>query len=306
MSSIQLMKYRIKQKTLEIGGVKVGGLPGLTPTVLIGSVFYRGDKTVIDRQSGKVDKKDTEKLLQTVIEVSQKTSLPSMLDVVAETPEAMQKHLRFLVDAVDHPLLIDGSSDMKVNLAGLEAARDGGFMGSVILNSLIPEVGEEDYQSLKELGLQNALILSHSNAAITSATKRVEIAESILQRALEAGISNLLFDTGVLDLPTLGLACKAIQGIKQKLGYPAGCGAHNAVSTWKGLKPKFGRKAKAPVFVGSSLMPVSLGADFILYGPIKHASIVFPSVAMIDVALSGVYLETRERIPKPHPRYSIG
>ena len=300
------MTYSIEQKTLEIGGVKVGGLPGLVPTVLIGSIFYTGDRTVIDRQSGRIDKKDTENLLQTVTEVSEKTSLPSMLDVVAETPEAMQKHLQYLVDAVDHPLLIDGSSDTSVNVAGLEAAREGGFMERVILNSLTPEVREEDYQKLKELGLRNAVVLAHSTAAITSATKRVEIAESILQKAVKAGISNLLFDTGVLDLPTLGLACKAIHKIKDTLGYPSGCGAHNAVSTWKGLKPKFGREAKTPAFVGSSLMPVSLGADFILYGPIKHASVVFPSVAMIDVALSGVFLESRVRIPKPHPRYSIG
>jgi tetrahydromethanopterin S-methyltransferase subunit H len=229
-----------------------------------------------------------------------------MLDVVAETPEAMQNYLRYLVDVVESPLLIDGSSDMTVNLAGLKVANEGGFLDRVVLNSLTPEVGEDDYRRVQELGLANALILAHSTAAITSATKRIEIAQTLSEKAMNAGISNLLFDTGVLDLPTLGLACKAIRGIKDALGFPSGCGAHNAVSTWKGLKTKFGKEAKIPAFVGSSLMPVALGADFILYGPIKHAPVVFPSVAMIDVALSGIFLESRTRIPKPHPRYSIG
>ncbi|MHA2211085.1 MAG: tetrahydromethanopterin S-methyltransferase subunit H, partial [Candidatus Thorarchaeota archaeon] len=46
--------------------------------------------------------------------------------------------------------------------------------------------------------------------------------------------------------------------------------------------------------------------DFVLYGPIKHAQVVFPSVAMIDVALSGSLIEERIRPERPHPRYLIG
>jgi tetrahydromethanopterin S-methyltransferase subunit H len=53
-------------------------------------------------------------------------------------------------------------------------------------------------------------------------------------------------------------------------------------------------------------MPVVLGADFVLYGPVKHASIVFPSVAMIDTALSGVLLEKKIRPDRQHPRFKIG
>ncbi len=52
-------------------------------------------------------------------------------------------------------------------------------------------------------------------------------------------------------------------------------------------------------------MPVSLGADFILMGPAKDASLVYPSVAMIDVALSGILIEERVRPEKPHPRYLV-
>ncbi|MGD9397188.1 MAG: hypothetical protein PVJ05_12220, partial [Candidatus Thorarchaeota archaeon] len=84
-----------------------------------------------------------------------------------------------------------------------------------------------------------------------------------------------------------------------------GNGAHNAISTWAGLVPKFGKDAKKPAMVGSSLMPVSLGADFVLMGPAKDAPVVYPSVAMIDVAHSGVLIEERIRPDKPHPRYLV-
>jgi tetrahydromethanopterin S-methyltransferase subunit H len=53
-------------------------------------------------------------------------------------------------------------------------------------------------------------------------------------------------------------------------------------------------------------MPVVLGADFVLIGPAKNAPIVYPSLAMVDTALSGVFMEQRIRPEKPHPRYLIG
>ena len=139
-----------------------------------------------------------------------------------------------------------------------------------------------------------------------SATKRVEVADALIKKTLDAGISNILIDTGVLDLPSLGIACKTQHMLKNKYGYPVGNGAHNAISTWNGLVPKFGKLAKKPALVGSSLMPVALGADFVLIGPAKHAPIVYPSVAMVDVALSGILIEERIRPEKPHPKYLIG
>jgi len=53
-------------------------------------------------------------------------------------------------------------------------------------------------------------------------------------------------------------------------------------------------------------MPISLGADYVLIGPPKNAPIIYPSVAMIDVALSGMLIEKRLRLDRPHPRYLIG
>ena len=58
--------------------------------------------------------------------------------------------------------------------------------------------------------------------------------------------------------------------------------------------------------VGTSLMPVALGADFVLIGPARNAHIIYPSIAMVDVALSGMYIEERKRPDRPHPRYLIG
>ncbi|MGY5873614.1 MAG: tetrahydromethanopterin S-methyltransferase subunit H [Candidatus Thorarchaeota archaeon] len=301
-----MFDYSIEQKTYEIGGVKIGGLPGKNPTVLINSIFYNKDRLVKNANTGEIDKRATEEILTMLSTMTEKTGLPTMLDVVSTTEEAIIKYLEFLVDSTEVPILIDGSDSPAVNAAGLRYAKDSGFMDRVILNSLTPDTKEEFYAVVEEIGLQNVLLLTFNSASMVSATKRVEVAEELIDRAQSVGISNIMIDTGVLDLPSLGIACKTQHLLKNKYGYPVGNGAHNAISTWSGLIPKFGKSAKKPALVGSNLMPVALGADFVLIGPAKNAPLVYPSVAMVDVALSGVLLEDRIRPDKPHPRYLIG
>ncbi len=301
-----MFDYTTQQKTLEIHGVKIGGTPGLAPTVLIGSIFYSKDKLVLDSKTGEIDTSETEKTLQALIEVSEKTGLPSMLDVVASSSAAIRKYLSLLADLTDMPLLIDGSGSEEVNLSGIDFAREAGLLDRVMLNSLASETSDAIYDKMKESKLKNAVLLAFSREAMASAMKRVETADVLIAKAARAGVTNVLIDTGVVDLLTLGLACRAMQLLKEKHGLPVGCGAHNAVNMWSGLVPKFGKEAKMPALVGSSLMPVVLGADFVLYGPVKHAPVVFPSVAMIDTALSGVLLEKRIRPDRQHPRFKIG
>ena len=300
-----MLNFEAEQKTLEIGGVRIGGAPGRIPTVLIPSVFYTKDKLVKNADTGEMDKSATENTLSMLTDLTERTGLGTMLDVVATTEEAMEKYLRYLVDMTEFPLLIDGSDSLEVNTAGIRLAEDAGFLDRVVINSLTPETKEDLYDVVKKHGLTNALLLTFNSASLASTTKRVERAGGLIQKAQAAGVSNIIIDTGVLDLPTLGIACKTQHILKDKYGYPVGNGAHNAVSTWAGLVPKFGKEAKKPALVGSSLMPVALGADFVLMGPAKDAPLVYPSVAMIDVALSGILIEERIRPDKPHPRYLV-
>ena len=127
----------------------------------------------------------------------------------------------------------------------------------------------------------------------------------VQDRLFEAGINNLLVDTCVFDLPSFGSACRAIIEVKNKLGLPTGIGAHNAISTWKGLKKKFGRYAVKPCISACMASAATVGADFILYGPIEDAKYVFPAVAMIDTALSQLAIEKGKKVSPTHPRYNI-
>jgi len=300
-----MFAYKAKQRTLQISGVRIGGSTGRIPTVLIPSIFYNKDKLVKNAEAGEIDKTATENLLDTLINLTERTGLGTMLDVVATTSDAMESYLQYLVDRTDFPLLIDGSDSIEVNTAGIKFAKEAGFLDRVIINSLTPDTKDELFDVIQEVGLANALLLTFSTASLSSSSKRVDEADILIEKAEAIGVSNILIDTGVMDLPTLGIACKTQHLLKSRYGYPVGNGAHNAISTWTGLVPKFGKIAKKPALVGSSLMPVALGADFVLMGPAKDAPLVYPSVAMIDVALSGVLIEERIRPDKPHPRYLV-
>ena len=47
-----LLVFEAGQKTVEIGGVCVGGLPGARPVVLIGTIFYHGHNIIVDENRG--------------------------------------------------------------------------------------------------------------------------------------------------------------------------------------------------------------------------------------------------------------
>ena len=114
-----------------------------------------------------------------------------------------------------------------------------------------------------------------------------------------------MVDTFVLDLPSMGPACRAIFDVKNELGYPAGCGAHNAIGTWAGLKTKMGRQAENPCMAVACTLAIAVGGDFVFYGPIEGAGFIFPTVSFVDAAFAQLILEGGEILGGSHPRFSI-
>ncbi|MEM3736979.1 MAG: tetrahydromethanopterin S-methyltransferase subunit H [Candidatus Bathyarchaeia archaeon] len=299
-----MWKFEVTQKRFEIGKVGVGGHPGEYPTVLIGSIFYRRHKIVTDEWTGEFDRSMAEHAINVQDDFSDRTGNPCMVDVVASTPEAMIKYLDFAAKVSDSPLLIGGATP-EARLAGLNYALKSGLADRVIYNSLTPSSSKDELEKIKAAGLKNAVLLAANLKNFTS-EGRIRAVEELLPALSAAGVERLLVDTFVLDIPSLGQAFKAIYEVKNKFGLPAGCGAHNAVATWKGLKMKMGKQASKPALASASATVATGGADFILYGPIEDAPIVFPVVAMVNVALGQLLVEKGVRLPKVHPRYKVG
>jgi tetrahydromethanopterin S-methyltransferase subunit H len=296
--------FSVKQKTYEISGVSIGGDPGLAPTVMVGSMFYNGHAVVENPAEGVFDRVQAEGQLRKAEEMSEVTGLPTIVDLVAENAVAAGRYLDFMADTTEMPIFLDVVSEGEM-VKSIQYAHDHGMLDKVIVNSLNPHTGEEVYQKIKEAECKSAVLLLHSTRYMLSSNKD-PLLDELIPKATDAGVENILVDTVVLDIPTLGLATKAIHHIKDVYGYPCGCGAHNAIASWKRLREKYSSSAVTTVIGVTSALPVAAGADFVFYGPIRNADAVYPSVAMIDAAYSQQVMERRIRLERSHPRYRIG
>jgi tetrahydromethanopterin S-methyltransferase subunit H len=301
---ICLFKFGKEQVVCDINGVKVGGEVGENPTVMIGSIFYRRDKAVQDEKTGTFNREKVEGVLSQVQEFSDKTVLPSMLDVVCTNVQNAQKYLTFVADATRMPILIDAVSQ-DAAIAGMECAKQLQILNRTILNSINPETKDAVYEKIKEVGLENSIALTYSSKALISYRERVKLLDTLIPKLEAAGIKKILVDTAVLDIPTLGLACKAIYEIKEKFGYPAGCGAHNAIESWGAIN----RMNDKILTVGCSAvvnsLPIAVGGDFVFYGPANVAKYMFPMVSIVDAAYGQIRIEEGKRPGPNHPRFKV-
>ena len=122
-----MFKFKKDQIVYDIAGVKVGGNVGENPTVMIGSIFYKGDKNVQDDKTGTFDRKNEEELVAKLEEISDKTGLPAMLDVVCSSQENAEKYLEFAADVTRMPILIDSVSE-DAALGGMDCAKKLGII----------------------------------------------------------------------------------------------------------------------------------------------------------------------------------
>jgi tetrahydromethanopterin S-methyltransferase subunit H len=299
-----LWNFKAEQKVFQIGGISIGGIPGQRPVVLVGTLFYHGHKIVKDENAGTFDEAAAEALVKAQDEMSDKTGNPAMIDVAAASIPAMKTHLEFVADLTKSPLMIDSPS-AEIRAVGLAHAKEQGILDRVVYNSITPSSKPDELKTIQSSGVSSSVLLAY-NMKDFSTAGRISAIKELVSKRQEFGIEKPLIDTCVLDLPTLGSALRAIYELKDELGFPAGCGAHNAVALWKGLKSKMGEQAVKPCLASVNAASAAVGADFILYGPIDDAKVVFPAVAMVDTAYSQLLIEKRIQIPKTHPRYRIG
>jgi tetrahydromethanopterin S-methyltransferase subunit H len=300
--------FTAEQQTFEIGGVKIGGQPGTTPTVMIGSMFYRGQKIVTDDRQGKFDKSKAKEIIHSQESMSETTGLPGMIDLVVSFPEAAKVYIDFAADTTDMPLLIDSTS-ADSRIAAITYAAEVGLSDRIVYNSLMPHHEPAELDTMRDLKLENAVLLAFDEK-LASSSGRTDVIKNddgtgLYDKALEFGITHMLIDTCVLDIPSLGMASLAIYELKENYGLVCGCGAHNSVATWKGLKRKFKPGLKPLGNAVSGVVSVMAGADFLLYGPIEEADTAFPMVAMTDAALGQLEFERTGKFDMKHPLFRI-
>ncbi|MCX8182097.1 MAG: hypothetical protein N3D12_03150 [Candidatus Methanomethyliaceae archaeon] len=283
---------------VRLGNVKFGDVP-----IMIGSLFYKSDKKVIDHKRGDVNRPALIKELKSVSKLKEKTGLLHALDIIAETPEAMEKYLATVAELTDDPLLIGGLNE-ETRIAGYRKACELGLAGRCGINSVSPNTSEKELEFIKDSKIRFAIVQTLDPAAVYPEEKLQVLKGGLLDRCREAGITDVAVDVGIIDFTSVWLAAESIKAVKNELGLPAGCAPSN-VAYQPLLKKKVSKRVARSMNVALNTMIQVAGADFILYGPLKAAGYIFEAVATVEgIKAYGERLRGRA-VEKSHPLYKF-
>ncbi len=251
-------------------------------TLLIGSIFYSRHSIVSDPQKGVFDRERAEELISRQEELSDEYRIPSTLDVVAETGEAMKRYLDFILDVYDKPFILDGYVESRV--AGLEYALQHGVVDRIIYNSINTINTREELSLIKEAGVKSAVVFCY-DPSHTTPSRRFMLLPDLIKRAKELGIKDIMIDVVPTDIRSLGEVIETLLLVKSAYDYPAGCGPAN-VSYY--MADYLKKELDVRILVSSVDSVAQLFSDFIFYGPVERSSIAFESAYIIEEVKEGL------------------
>ena len=289
----------------------MGGQPGELASVLCGTIFYQGHKIVEDEERGLFDRAAAESLVSRQAELSDETGCPSVLHIYARSSEAFSRYLDFTETVWSGPFIID-SADPVTRMAAAALASEQGYADKAIYNSISLATDEAEAQAIRDSELDSAIILAYnptqpgvdgSLAVLETGGQARE--KGLLDAARDMGINNILIDPAVLPLGSgAGAALRFSVTAKARLGLPVGSGIHNAVSSWPWLAGR-GAAAKRGCDAAAAAMQLLSAADFLLYGPIEMAEIIFPAAAMADILIAEAVRDLEIEAVDTHPLHRL-
>ncbi|ADZ08613.1 Tetrahydromethanopterin S-methyltransferase subunit H [Methanobacterium lacus] len=305
-----MFRFDKEQVVLDVAGLKVGGQPGEYPTVLAGTIFYGGHKIISDEKAGTFDKDKAEGLIKMQEEMADVTGNPHIVHTFGATPEALVKYLEFVGDTTDAPFFIDSTSG-EARMAGAKYVTETGLADRGIYNSLNMSADEEELKVLTECDITSSIVLGFNpmEAGVEGKINIWDNGGSVLDKGLldmaaDCGIDKPFMDVAVTPLGQgAGPALRTSFAVKSKWGYPVGSGIHNVPSAWDWLRgyKKENREVWPVSDIGSNLLQVAAGGDFVLMGPIENAKMAFTAVAMTDMFMAEAAKDIGTEPIETHP-----
>jgi len=278
-----VFSFTKEQEILEISDTKIGGQPGMYPTVLFGGMFFKGEP----------DYETAEKYLNNMLDLSKRTGNPAIPDLFIRKEEYIEEITNFIERVLpeNQPFSID-VTDPQVKVRVLECLHEKNLLSRTIYNSIHVGITDEEREALTKYTPEMAIIVAF-NPKDKSPDGKIEVLENgahitdigLLDISKNLGIKKILIDTAALAPgDNTGAAIAAIPVIKEEYGLPTGCAIHNVVEKSKWLNDF--ESARKTVDASSNVNISLFGGDFAIFGPIGNADIVFPTVAWQDILIS--------------------
>ena len=298
-----MFSFTKKQETFDISGIKIGGQPGMNPTVLFGGLFFKGEP----------DFRFAEKNLQNMYNLSKKTGNPAIPDFFIKKEEYIEEIISFIEKNIpkNYPFSVD-IIEPSLKIQTLEILGKKNLLSRTIYNSIHVGITDEERKTLKKYTPEMAIIVAF-NPKNKSPDGKIEVLENgahltdmgLLDIAKSVGIKKILVDTAAMAPgDNSGAAISAIPVIKEEYGLPTGCAIHNVVEKSRWLN-NF-ENARKTVDASSNINIPLFGGDFAIFGPVENAGLVFPVIAWQDILISE-YTENYFGIAPSnnHPRRKI-
>ena len=298
-----MFSFTKEQEILGISGIKIGGQPGLLPTVLFGGLFFKGEP---DFDNAKIQIND-------MFDLSKKTGNPTIPDFFIRKENYIEDIINFIENNIpkNHPFSID-IIEPSLKIKTLEYLDQKKLLSRTIYNSIHVGIKDEERKALKKYTPEMAIIVAF-NPKDKSPDGKIEVLQNganltdigLLDIAKEIGIKKILVDTAAMAPgDNSGASIAAIPVIKEEYGLPTGCAIHNVVEKSKWLDDF--KTARNSVDASSNINIPLFGGDFAIFGPIAHANLVIPIIAWQDILISE-YTENYFGIEpdKSHPRRKL-
>jgi tetrahydromethanopterin S-methyltransferase subunit H len=300
-------KFEKQQKVCDIAGVKVGGQPGENPTVLIGSMFHKGDKLIKNRKSGEFDREGARQYLIRLENISEKTSIPAMIDIVGNSADEIAGYLEFVAGETSMPICID-SWQPGTRIEAAKRASEAGLMDRLVYNSLNPwnpEI-EAEVEEIAGAGVRHIVVAVFDDED-KLASGRLKSLETLLPVIEKGGFKNIMVDTTVMNVAAMAFSMQAGREIKERFGFPVGCAPSNGTYMWKELRQLGIGNVFAGADAGAHAMASLLWSDFLFYGPMTGTERVFGAVAAAEsIKTMFGYAESGEVTAAPaHPARTL-
>lgn len=260
-----------KYHEIKIGDVTIGGPLGSRSGLLVGSIFYDKHSVVTDAFAGTFNAEKAAALIEKVNGLSERYGVQMAFDVIAASPEAIEKFIEFVGPRTKLPFMIN-ASEADIHIAGLECADRLGLLNRTIFASLNEDSEASVIEALGRHKPACVMILANDVGDPTP-NGSCEMIETVFRPMLnEIGVEAPLVDLGAMDPPSVGISMRGITAVRKRFGYPAGCAFSNCFPQWTGLR-ELGREW-VNLSLGTALVACrAAGGDFLHYGIIEKATL---------------------------------
>ncbi|MEW6137496.1 MAG: tetrahydromethanopterin S-methyltransferase subunit H [Thermodesulfobacteriota bacterium] len=297
--------FETEQKVCEVGGVKFGGQPGQYPTVVIPSIFQKGDKVFEGKRKEGFSEKRAKELIQTTDKLSKESGVACMADIVATKGDEFKTYIDFFVSVTDMPFCVDAWV-MKAKLEGAKYCADKGLLDRMFYNSIT--VWEKDLETeireIAAMGVKHVLLVAF-DMNDQMPTGRISGTQMLLDAIDKVGakFESIFVDTSVMNGPATAFCSLANRLIKEKWGFPCGSAPSNGSYMWKAAREMWGQSGWAGSDAALQAVATTLYHDVIFSGPMAGSERIIPAVAMADAFTATLVFGETKKLPESdnHP-----